>query len=123
MPDQEKSQEQLLDELRRLREQSRWLELGVLDSAVCTLDPEGIVTSWNAGAERFHGYAEQEILGRHFSCFYPVADVGQGKPRQALGRAAEAGRFEEEGWRVRKDGSRFWAGVLLTAMHDEAGRL
>jgi PAS domain S-box-containing protein len=96
---------------------------GVKDYAIFMLDPEGRVASWNKGAHRIKGYSQQEILGRHFSIFYPEEDIERGKPEGALEIAREKGTYEEEGWRVRKDGSRFWASVLITALWDEAGGL
>src|SRR5947209_10319199 len=87
------------------------------------LDPKGRVTSWNPGAERIKGYTAEEIVGQHFSRFYPPAAVERGWPAEELRRAAAEGRFEDEGWRVRKDGSRFWANVIITALYDEAGNL
>src|SRR5215218_4397290 len=87
------------------------------------LDPEGRVASWNEGAHRIKGYRQQEILGRHFSVFYPDGDLERGRPERALEIAQEKGTYEEEGWRIRKDGSRFWASVLITALWDEARRL
>jgi PAS domain S-box-containing protein len=87
------------------------------------LSPEGIVTSWNAGARRIKGYSASEILGRHFSCFYSDEDIESGKPWSEIAVAKEHGRAEDEGWRVRKDGSRFWARVVVTALHDGDGSL
>src|SRR5215211_3003218 len=87
------------------------------------LDPDGKVASWNEGAHRINGYRQQEILGRHFSVFYPEEDLERSKPQRTLKIAQEKGTYEEEGWRVRKDGSRFWASVLITALWDEAGGL
>lgn len=95
----------------------------VKDYAIFMLDPEGRVSSWNAGAQRIKGYSAEEILGQHFSIFYPQEDVEAGKPDTALKIAANEGRFESEAWRVRKDGSRFWADVLITAMRGESGEL
>lgn len=95
----------------------------VQDYAIFMLDPEGHVTSWNAGAKRIKGYDRAEILGRHFSRFYPVEDVSSGKPRKLLELAAKMGRAEDAGWRVRKDGTRFWARVTITAIRNEAGEL
>jgi PAS domain S-box-containing protein len=95
----------------------------VSDYAILVLDPEGHVTSWNAGAERIKGYTADEIIGRHFSHFYPQEAVDRGWPEEELRRATEEGRFEDEGWRVRKDGSRFWANVVITTLRDDAGRL
>jgi len=95
----------------------------VKDYAILMLDPEGRVVSWNAGAERIKGYSAEEILGRHFSCFYPAKDVEAGVPARVLGTAMAQGRSEDEGWRVRKDGSHFWANVLVTALRDDAGTI
>ena len=95
----------------------------VKDYAIFMLDPAGLVVTWNIGAERIKGYSAEEILGRHFSCFYPPKDVQAGVPARALETAAAQGRSEDEGWRVRKDGSPFWAHVALTALRDEAGTL
>ena len=93
------------------------------DYAIFFLDPEGRVASWNAGAERIKGYRRDEILGRHFSLFFAADEVTAGKPNRELARAAAEGRVEDEGWRLRKDGSRFWANVVLTAVRDAAGTL
>lgn len=95
----------------------------VQDYAIFMLDPCGNVMTWNAGAQRIKGYQTSEIVGRHFSCFYPTEDVQVGKPQKLLDEAAAKGRVEYEGWRVRKDGSRFWASVALTAVRDRDGRL
>ncbi len=95
----------------------------VEDYAIFMLDTEGRVASWNAGAERIKGYAPWEILGHHFSRFYCDDDVAQGRPECALRIAAEAGRFEEEAWRVRKDGSRFWANAIVTPLRDGNGQV
>ena len=105
---------------RESEERFRMLVEAIKDYAICRLDPEGRIVSWNAGAEAIHGYREEEILGRPFSLFHlqePGVD-----PQSVLPRAAN-GRFEDEGWRVRKDGSRFWANTVLTPIHDEAQRL
>jgi PAS domain S-box-containing protein len=93
------------------------------DYAIFVLDPSGHVASWNQGAERIKGYKAHEILGRHFSCFYPPEDLRNGKTERELQIATAEGRYEEEGWRVRKDGSRFWANVVITAIKDESGKL
>ena len=93
------------------------------DYAVFVLDPTGNVLTWNTGAERIKGYAPGEILGRHFSIFYTHDAVARGWPAYELKVAAAEGRFEDEGWRVRKDGSRFWANVLITAIRDDSGKL
>jgi PAS domain S-box-containing protein len=109
--------------LRRSEERFRLLVEGVVDYAVFMLDPQGFVLSWNTGAQRLKGYTEAEILGAHFSRFYPPEDVASGKPQRVLAEAFHVGRFEEEGWRVRRDGSRFWAGVVITALRDATGTL
>jgi PAS domain S-box-containing protein len=96
---------------------------GVKDYAILMLDPEGLVVTWNEGAERIKGFRAEEIIGRHFSTFYPSAVAALGKPALELKIAAQNGRFEEEGWRVRKDGSQYWASVVITALRDEDGRL
>ncbi len=95
----------------------------VVDYAIFSLDTEGRVASWNAGAQRIKGYAADEIIGEHFSRFYPREDAESGKPMQGLGVARKEGRYQEEGWRVRKDGSTFWASVVLTAVRDETSEL
>ena len=96
---------------------------GVTDYAMCMLDANGTITNWNAGAERIKGYTAHEIVGRHFSCFYTDPDQQAGMPAHTLQVAASAGRFEAEGWRVRKDGSEFWASIIVDAIHDDQGRL
>ena len=101
----------------------RSLVEAVKDYAIFMVDPRGYVVTWNAGAERIKGYTEQEILGRHFSNFYTQEDVAAGKPAAELRKAAETGRVEDEGWRVRKDGSRFWADVVITAIRGKDGEL
>jgi PAS domain S-box-containing protein len=95
----------------------------VKDYAIYMLDVDGHVMSWNAGAARFKGYRAKEIIGKHFSRFYTKDDLERGKPALGLQTAIAEGRFEDEGWRVRKDGSQFWADVVLTALWDEMGRL
>jgi PAS domain S-box-containing protein len=90
----------------------------VTDYAIFLLSPTGEVASWNPGAERIKGYKASEIIGRHFRIFYPPEDIANGKPERELEIAAANGRFEEEGWRLRKDGSRFWASVIITAVRD-----
>jgi PAS domain S-box-containing protein len=109
--------------LRRSEERFRLLVQGVTDYAIYMLDPEGYVTNWNSGAQRLKGYQESEIVGQHFSTFYTPEDREAGLPRQALETAAREGRFEKEGWRVRKDGSRFFAHVIIDTIRDEQGRL
>jgi PAS domain S-box-containing protein len=96
---------------------------GVTDYAIYMLTPQGEIASWNAGAERIKGYAQDEVLGRRFSMFFTAEDRASGKPEAALETARASGRFADEGWRLRKDGSRFWAWTVLDAVHDEAGRL
>ena len=93
------------------------------DYAITFLDTEGNVAQWNKGAERLKGWTQEEIVGQHFSRFYPPEDVANGKTEMELRLAAQDGRFEDEGWRVRKDGSRFWANVVITALRDGQGRL
>ncbi len=93
----------------------RLLVESIKDYAIFMLDPEGRVTTWNRGAELIKGYRAKEIVGRHFSRFYPPEDIQARKPERALEAATTGGRFEDEGWRVRKDGSRFWASVVITA--------
>jgi PAS domain S-box-containing protein len=110
-------------ELRTSEERFRLLVDGVQDYAIFLLDPAGFVTSWNQGAERIKGYRAQEIVGRHFSTFYQADDAAAGEPARGLRVAEREGRFEAEGWRVRMDGSRFWASVVITALRNEAGRL
>jgi PAS domain S-box-containing protein len=95
----------------------------VQEYAIFTLDAEGRVRSWNTGAQRIKGYKASEILGAHFSCFYPEEDLQAGKPQRELEIAARDGRVEDEGWRLRKDGSRFWANVVITALKDDTGNV
>jgi PAS domain S-box-containing protein len=95
----------------------------VQDYAIFMLDTDGRVATWNAGAERTKGYKDSEVIGEHFSCFYPEQDVRDGKPQRLLELAATDGRVEDEGWRVRKDGSQFWANVVITAIKDDSGKL
>src|SRR5882762_4598097 len=109
--------------LRQSEERFRLLVSEVTDYAILMLDPQGRIASWNAGAARIKGYKSDEIIGQHFSCFYETEDVEQGKPAHELKVATERGRFEDEGWRIRKDGSRFWANVVITALRDGTGRL
>ncbi len=111
------------ESLRQSEERFRLLVEGVRDYAIFMLDPEGRVATWNEGAQRINGYEAQEILGRHFSVFYTEDDVERGHPGEELRAAQEEGRYEEEGLRVRKDGSTFWASVLISALRDEEGNL
>src|SRR5436305_1919566 len=105
--------------LRQSEEHFAQLVAGVRDYAVFLLDRHGNVPTWNAGAERLKGYTAGEIVGRHFSAFYPPDAVERDWPEEELRRATAEGRFEDEGWRVRKDGTRFWANVVITALRDE----
>jgi PAS domain S-box-containing protein len=109
--------------LRQSEERFRLLVEAVQDYAIFILDREGRISTWNRGAERIKGYRASEIVGKHFSCFYPEHDLRSGKPQSELEVAAREGRFEDEGWRIRKDGSRFWANVVITALRDDQGRL
>jgi PAS domain S-box-containing protein len=109
--------------LRESEERFRLLVEGVQEYAIFQLDQEGNVISWNAGAQRLKGYNSAEIIGQHFSVFYPQEDLMNNKPREVLARAARQGQSEDEGWRVRKDGSRFWANVVITALRDPNGNL
>ncbi|MBW9102346.1 PAS domain-containing sensor histidine kinase [Paraburkholderia phenoliruptrix] len=111
------------DATRETEEQFRILVQGVTDYAIFMLSPAGVVTSWNVGAERIKGYRQAEIVGEHFSRFYSDEDKAAGVPALILATAAKEGRAEREGWRVRKDGSRFWAHVVVDAIRDEAGSL
>ena len=101
----------------------RLLIESLTDFSIITLDTAGIITSWNKGAERIKGYQTDEILGRHFSCFYPEDKVQSGYPEQELKRALEEGRFDDEGWHVRKGGARFWGSVLVMPLRDESGNI
>lgn len=109
--------------LRLSEERYRRLIAEVKDYAIIMLDPQGRVKSWNEGAQRIKGYRADEIIGRHFSCFYPSEGVERGGTDEEIKIATWEGRWEGEGWRIRKDGSRFWANVVLTALHDEDGKL
>ncbi|WP_455274233.1 PAS domain S-box protein [Rhizobium herbae] len=106
-------------ELRASEHQFRTLVQGVGDYAIYLLDPGGYVTNWNLGAQRIKGYRPDEIIGQHFSRFYAEEDLAAGLPAKALGEAERTGRFEKEGWRVRKDGTRFWANVVIDAIRDD----
>jgi len=109
--------------LRRTQEQFQILVDGVTDYAIYMLDPAGRISSWNSGSERIKGYKRQDVLGSHFSRFYTPEDLRDGRPRQALEIAEREGRFEKEGWRLRQDGSRFWAHVVIDAIRNDEGEL
>jgi len=109
--------------LKKSEQQFRLLVQGVTDYAIYMLDPEGFVSSWNPGAERIKGYSSSEIIGQNFSRFYTEEDRAAGAPQRALETAAREGRFENEAWRIRKDGSRFWAHVVLDAIHADDGAI
>ena len=110
-----------LEELRRSEQRFRLLVEAVEDYAIFMLSPEGVIVSWNAGAERSKGYTADEIIGQHFRVFYPAEVAAAKHPEHELQLALEHGHYEEEGWRVRKDGTTFWATVLITAVFDDAG--
>jgi PAS domain S-box-containing protein len=109
--------------LRESEERFRLLVQGVSDYAIYMLSPAGVVTNWNPGAQRIKGYTESEVIGSHFSRFYTDDDRATGLPAHALERARTIGRYEQEGWRLRKDGSQFWAHVIIDAVHDASGDL
>ena len=109
--------------LRESEEQYRLLLDGIQDYAIFMMDPCGRVVSWNSGAERINGYKADEIVGRNFSCFFPLEDIKRGRPEEVLRITAASGRHEEQGLRVRKDNSRFLASVTFTALRDPAGNL
>jgi PAS domain S-box-containing protein len=122
----EERTQQLTDALTRLRDSERRFRLfvgSVTDYAIFMLDTDGVITNWNAGAERIKGYRAEEIIGQHFSMFYSAKDREDGLPERMLTTAARDKRVEAEGWRVRKDGSRFWANVVIDAVYDDAGEL
>jgi PAS domain S-box-containing protein len=109
--------------LQEVEEHFSQLVAGVRDYAIFLLSPEGIIRSWNAGARRIKGYEPNEIIGLHFSKFYLPESIASGWPQEELKRAGELGRFEDEGWRVRKDGSRFWANVVISALYENDGQV
>jgi len=111
------------EDLRQSDQQFRALVAGVTDYALYMLNPTGVISSWNAGAERIKGYTEDEVIGRNFSQFYTPDDRKAGLPNRSLAIAAATGRFEAEAWRMRKDGSLFWANVVIDAIRDESGKL
>ena len=120
-PSHSSSEGSVGEALRKSQAHFRQLVEGVRDYAIFLLDAHGDVASWNQGAERIKGYSADEIIGKHFSTFYPPESIEQGWPEQELQLAKDEGRLEDEGWRVRKDGSRFWASVTITALRDENG--
>jgi PAS domain S-box-containing protein len=109
--------------LRQIEERFRLLVEGVQDYAIYTMDPDGVISSWNAGARRIKGYTAEEIIGQNFSRFYPPEDVKRGLPAKVLQIAREEGHYDGEGWRVRKDGSRFWSNVVVTPLRDHSGNI
>jgi PAS domain S-box-containing protein len=120
----EATDQRLVQEASRHHEERfRLLVDSVKDYAIFMLDPDGHVATWNAGAQRIKGYTADEIIGRHFSAFYPEVDIRAGKTEHELASAQRDGRFEDEGWRIRKDGTRFWANVVITALRDRSGLL
>jgi hypothetical protein len=110
-------------DMKRSEERLRLLIAAVKDYAIFILDPTGHISTWNPGAERLKGYSPQEIIGRHFSTFYSEEDVRSGKCEMELEQAQRVGRFEDEGWRIRKDGTQFWANVIITPIYDPSGAL
>ncbi len=116
-------QKQAEQKLQESEARFRLIVEGAKDYGIFMLDTQGNVATWNAGAERITGYAAEEIVGRHFSSFYPQQAIDDGFPEKELRVAAAEGRFEDDGWRIRKDGSRFWANVVIAALRDESGRL
>jgi PAS domain S-box-containing protein len=121
--DRKEFERQLAEEkLRQTEEGFGLLVDRVKDYGICMLDPQGHIITWNAGAARIYGYLDADILGRHFACFYPD-DARHSKPERELKVATAEGRCEDEGWRVRRDGTRFWANIVLTALRDHGGRL
>jgi formate hydrogenlyase transcriptional activator len=108
--------------LHQSEQQLQMLVENITDYAIFQIDPDGRVSSWNSGAERIKGYSAEEIIGRHFSCFYTPEDIERGTPQEELRRAVSQGRAEDQGWRVRKDGSRFWADVVITSIRDKNGQ-
>src|SRR6204780_4291662 len=110
-------------DLRQNEDRFKLLVESVRDYAIFMLDPNGFVLTWNAGAERFKGYKADEIIGQHFSRFYPPEALERGLPAHELEVAADTGVFEDEGWRVRKDGTLFWADVVITAVRGAQGEL
>jgi PAS domain S-box-containing protein len=111
------------ENLRQSEERMSLVVTNATDYSILMLDLEGRVVSWNEGAQRIKGYRAEEILGRHFSCFYTAEDIANGIPAMELAEVTRSGRFEQEGWRVRKDGSQFYSNVVITALRDKTGQL
>src|SRR5262249_21880610 len=109
--------------LRESERRFRLLVESVTEYAIFLLDPTGRITNWNSGAERMKGYRADEIIGQHFSCFYSDEDRRNGAPERALRIAQDQANYRDEGWRIRKDGSRFWASVVIDAIHESDGQL
>src|SRR5262249_27346513 len=110
-------------ERERAEGRFRMLVQGVVDYAIYMLDPTGVITNWNAGGQRIKGYLPHEVIGQNFSKFFTDEDRAAGLPARALETAEREGKYEAEGWRVRKDGTRFWASVVLDPIRDESGTL
>ena len=111
------------ESLKESEQQFRLLVEGVTDYALYMLNPDGVITNWNTGAQRIKGYSRQEVIGRHYSLFFSPEDVALGEPMRGLSRAVLEGRFESQGWRIRKDGTRFWASVVVDPIRNELGAL
>ena len=122
-PQRDSSGRELAEALRESEERYRMLLDGIQNHAIFMMDAQGRILSWNAGAERIKGYTSDQIIGRNFSCFFPPEDIKRGRPEEVLRRTAASGRHEEQGMRMRKDGSRFLASVTVTALRDPAGNL
>src|SRR2546426_12143219 len=119
----EAQQQTIVEQLKNNEDQLQLLIDSVADYAIFSLDPSGHVTSWSRAAQRMKGYPAEEILGKHFSIFYTREDIERGKPHRVLQAAATYGRVEDTGWRLRRDGTLFWANVVMTALHDPNGDL
>ena len=111
------------ENLKQSEQQFRLLVEGVTDYALYMLDPNGIITNWNTGAQRIKGYTPQEVIGQHYSLFFAAEDVAKGEPQRGLNRAIAEGRFESQGWRIRKNGTRFWASVVVDPIRNDLGAL
>ncbi len=112
-----------LSALTQINNRYRLMVNSIHDYGIVMLDKDGLITDWNTGANSMNGYTSDEIIGQHFSRFYPADDITNGKPEMELREAAQHGRFEDEGWRLRKDGTRFWTNVIIAPIRDETGRL